>query len=98
MPISFQVTGFAKTSQKMTNQCMTDGIQKYAIIVDGDSLDEAVEEASHLLYLLLGRALRAHRRDHADECGFEEFALEALALLLKYRSVYSREVSPGSEN
>ena len=86
-------------SRQMTpDHHMTDEPRKYAIIVDGDSLDEAVEETAHLFYLLLGRALRAHRRDHTEECGFEEFALEALALLLKYRSVYSREVSPGSEN
>lgn len=76
----------------MKNRLMTDTPRKYAIIVDGDSLDEAVEEAAHLLYLLLGRALRAHRRDHAEECGFEAFALETLAVLAKYRSVYSGEV------
>jgi len=74
---------------------MSDGQPKYAIIVDGDSLDEAVEEAAHLLYLLLGRALRAHRRDHYEECGFEGFALETLALLTKYRNIYSRD-HPGS--
>jgi len=73
---------------------MSNGVQKYAIIVDGDSLDEAVEEAAHLLYLLLGRALRAHRRDHVEECGFEEFALETLAVLANYRHKYSREVLP----
>ncbi len=71
---------------------MTEGPSKYAIIVDGDSLDEAVEEASHLLFLLLGRALRAHRRDHVEDSGFEEFALETLAVLTKYRDVYSREI------
>ena len=76
---------------------MPDGLQKYAIIVDGDSLDEAVEEAAHLLYLLLGRALRAHRRAHTEECGFEPFALEALALLAKYRHLYSHETSPRHE-
>ena len=63
--------------------------QKYAIIVNGDNLDEAVEEAAHLLYLLLGRALQAHRRSHTEECGFEEFALKALALLARYRSTYT---------
>ena len=68
--------------------------RKYAIIVDGNSLEEAVEETGHLLYLLLGRVLRAHRRDHVEECEYEDFALETLALLTKYRSVYSREVSP----
>lgn len=78
----------ARTKQLL----MTDEPRKYAIIVDGDSLDEAVEETAHLFYLLLGRALRAHRRDHIEECGFEEFALETLALLLKYRPVYSREL------
>jgi hypothetical protein len=64
-------------------------VQKYAIMVNGDNLDEAVEEAAHLLYLLLGRSLLAHRRNHSEECGFEDFALEALAVLLKYRQVYS---------
>jgi len=68
---------------------MNDIHRKYAIIVDGNSLDEAVEETAHLFYLLLGRALRAHRRDHTEECGFEEFALEALALLSRYRNTYS---------
>ncbi len=77
---------------------MSEELKKYAIIVDGDSLDEAVEEAAHLLYLLLGRALRAHRRDHIEECGFEEFALETLALLVRYRSIYSREVSEHQEH
>ena len=72
---------------------MSSSTQKYAIIVNGDSLDEAVEETAHLLYLLLGRALRVHRRDHTEECGFEVFALEALALLAKYRNVYSHEIS-----
>jgi len=75
---------------------MSNGPPKYAIIVDGDSLDEAVEEAAHLLYLLLGRALRAHRRNQAEDCGFEDFALEMLAVLVKYRSVYSRETPRGS--
>jgi len=77
---------------------MSDGQPKYAIVVDGDSLDEAVEEAAHLLYLLLGRALRAHRRTHSEECGFEEFALETLAILMKYRHVYSGEGSANSED
>ncbi len=75
---------------------MTEIPQKYAIIVNGDSLDEAVEEAAHLLYLLLGRALRAHRRDHAEECGLEEFALEALALLVRYRQAYTNPPAPPS--
>ena len=71
-----------------------DATQKFAIIVNGDNLEEAVEETAHLLYHLLGRALRAHRRDHIDDCGFEEFALETLAALAKYRSVYSHEIPP----
>ena len=77
------------------NFSMTDSFKKYAIIVDGDNLNEAVEEAAHLLFLLLGRALRAHRRDHTEECGFEEFALETLTILGKYRSAYSRSEAEG---
>ena len=71
-------------------------VQKYAIIVNGDNLDEAVEECAHLLYLLLGRALQAHRRSHTEECGFEGFALEALAMLQKYRPVYTNPPIPPS--
>ena len=73
---------------------MSDPTQKYSIIVNGNNLDEAVEETAHLLYLLLSRALRAHRRDHERECGFEAFALETLAVLSKYRNVYSTETAP----
>ena len=73
---------------------MSDPTQKYAIIVNGNNLDEAVEETAHLLYLILSRALRAHRRDHERQCGFEAFALETLAVLSKYRAVYSTESSP----
>ena len=73
---------------------MTEGPRKYAIIVDGDSLDEAVEETAHLFYLLLSRALRAHRRDHNESCAFDEFALETLAVLERYRGVYSHAVLP----
>lgn len=78
---------------------MTDTPPKYAIVVDGDSLDEAVEEAAHLLYLLLSRALLVHRRRHTEECGFEEFALETLAALAKHRNTYTHEapVEPSEE-
>ena len=62
---------------------MTDATRKYAIIVNGDNLDEAVEETAHLLYFVLGRALRAHRRDHAEECGFEKGKISAHPL--RYR-------------
>jgi len=75
---------------------MTEIPQKYAIIVNGDSLNEAVEEAAHVLYLLLGRALQAHRQSHSEDCAFEEFALEALALLLKYRQAYTNLPMPPS--
>jgi len=71
-------------------------VHKYAIIINADDLDEAVEETAHLLYFLLGRALQEHRRRHAEECDFEEFALEALALLLKYRQAYTNPPPPPS--
>ncbi len=76
---------------------MTDTPPKYAVIVDGDNLDEAVEEAAHLLYHLLGRALRAHRQQHSEDCRFEEFALEMLAVLAKYRAVYSNRLRASPE-
>ena len=62
-PNSFRMEGPPGIANTKT-YIMPDASQKYAIVVDGDSL-EAVEEAAHLLYLLLGRTIRAHRRDHA---------------------------------
>jgi hypothetical protein len=76
---------------------MDEGPQRYAIIVKGDSLEEVVEETAHLFYMVLSRTLRAHRRHHSEECPFEEFALEALAVLTKYREVYSNEVATASD-
>ncbi len=74
---------------------MAEQPQKYAIIIiRGDSLEEAIEETAHLLYLLLGRSLRAHRLYHSEECAFEQFALETLAVLSKYREMYSGGAPP----
>jgi len=57
---------------------------KYLIYIRGNTLDEATEEAIHLTYWLLTRALLEHRRQ-GHNGDFEAFAIEVLASLQKYR-------------
>ena len=52
---------------------------KYLIYIRGNTLYEATEEALHLAYWLLTRALLEHRRQGRNG-DYETFALEVLAL------------------
>ena len=61
---------------------------QYLIYIRGDSLDEVTEESLHLTYLFLSRALRQHRQEGRNG-EFETFAVETLALLQKYRYLYT---------
>jgi hypothetical protein len=63
---------------------------KYLIYIRGNTLDEATEEALHLAYWLLTRALLEHRRQGRNG-DFEAFALEVLASLQKYRHLYTTQ-------
>ena len=66
---------------------MTSG-DKYLIYVRGNTLDEATEEALHLAYWLLTRALLEHRRQGRNG-DYEAFAVEVLALLQRCRHLYT---------
>jgi len=62
--------------------------QQYLIYIRADSLDEAAEQALHLAYWFLTRALEEHKRQGKNG-EFETFALGVLALLQQYRHTYT---------
>ena len=64
---------------------------KYVLFIKGDTLDDIVEEALHLVYVFLARALQEHRREGRNG-RYELFAVELLALLQKYRGIYTTPV------
>ena len=61
---------------------------KYMIFMKGDTLDEMAEEALHFAYIFVMRALQVHRSQGRNG-EYETFALQLLALLQKYRHLYS---------
>ena len=63
---------------------------QYLIYVRGNSLEAATEEALHLTYWFLTRALQEHRRQGRNG-EFEAFAVGILALIQRYRHVYTTE-------
>ena len=64
--------------------------QKYAIYIKGNTVDEIIEEALHLVYIFLLRALREHRRQGRNGA-YEAFAIGLLAMLQKHRDLYTTE-------
>jgi hypothetical protein len=63
---------------------------KYLIYIRGNTLDEATEEALHLAYWLLTRALLEHRRQGRNG-DYEAFAVEVLASLQRNRHLYTTQ-------
>ena len=61
---------------------------KYVLFIKGDTLDEVAEEALHLVYIFVMRALQEHRSQGRNG-EYEAFALELLAMLQKYRHLYT---------
>ncbi len=61
---------------------------KYVLFIKGDTLDEVAEEALHLVYVFVMRALQEHLAQGRNG-EYEAFALELLAMLQKYRSLYT---------
>ena len=61
---------------------------KYVLFIKGDTLDDVAEEALHLVYVFVMRALQEHRRQGRNG-EYEAFALQLLAMLQRYRSVYT---------
>lgn len=61
---------------------------KYVLYIQGNTIDEVTEEALHLAYIFVMRALQEHRIQGRNG-EYEAFALELLALLQRYRHVYT---------
>jgi hypothetical protein len=61
---------------------------KYFIFIKGETVEEVAEEALHLVYVFVMRALQEHRNQGRNG-EYETFALQLLALLQKYRHLYS---------
>ena len=70
---------------------------KYSFFIKGDTLDEIAEEALHFAYLFVMRAFQLHR-DQGRNGEYETFAIELLAMLQKYRHVYSTPPEAPSPN
>jgi hypothetical protein len=64
--------------------------QKYAIYIKGNTVDEIIEEALHLVYIFLLRALREHRRQGRNG-EYEAFAIGLLAMLQTHRDLYTTD-------
>jgi len=63
---------------------------KYAIYIKGNTVGEIIEETLHLAYVFVMRSLREHRRQGRNG-KYEEFAIGFLAMLQKYRDVYTND-------
>jgi len=61
---------------------------KYSFFIKGDTLEQIAEEALHFAYLFVMRTLQL-RRDQGRNGEYEAFALEFLALLQRYRHLYT---------
>ena len=60
---------------------------KHIVLIRSDDVYDASEEAAHLLYFFLNRVLSVERFRPPDErdAEFEDYAIEVLALLKRYR-------------
>jgi hypothetical protein len=63
---------------------------KYALFIKGDTVNDIVEEALHLAYVFLMRALQEHRNQGRNG-EYEAFAVEMLAMLQKHRNLYTTD-------
>jgi len=61
---------------------------KYVIFMKGDTVDEMAEEALHYVYIYVMRALQEHQRQGRNG-EYEAFALQLLAMLQRYRYLYT---------
>jgi len=57
-------------------------------VIHGNTIDEVTEDALHLVYIFVMRALQEHRSKGRNG-EYEAFALELLAMLQRYRHVYT---------
>ena len=70
---------------------------KYVLFIKGDTLDEMTEEALHLAYVFVMRALQEHRLQGRNGV-YEAFAVELLAMLQKHRGLYTTEAAENHES
>jgi hypothetical protein len=70
-----------------------DFAHKYVLFIEGDTLDEVAEEALHLVYIFVMRALQEHRSQGRNG-EYEGFALELLAMLQRHRYLYTNPPEP----
>ncbi len=68
-------------------------LPRYLIIIRGETLCGMTEEALHYTYFFLGRALAQHRLE-GQNGEYETFAVSVLALLQKYRHLYTNPPDP----
>jgi hypothetical protein len=61
----------------------------YVIIIRRSTLEGITEEALHFAYAFLARSLHQHRLDGKNG-EYEAFAIGVLALLQKYRHLYTQ--------
>ena len=61
---------------------------KYVLFIKGDTLDEVAEEALHVVYVFVMRALQEHRSQGSNG-EYEVVALQLLAMLQRYRYLYT---------
>ena len=66
---------------------------RYFIVIRGNTGAAMTEESLHFAYFFLSRALIEHRREGRNG-EYEEFAVGVLALLQKYRYLYSTTREP----
>jgi hypothetical protein len=61
---------------------------KYVLFIQANTVDEVAEEALHVAYIFVMRTLQ-ERRNQGLNGEYEEFGLELLALLQRYRHLYT---------
>jgi len=68
-------------------------ISRFLIVIRGNTVAAMTEESLHFAYFFLSRSLMEHQR--AGKNGeYEEFAVGVLALLQKYRHLYTSPPEP----
>ena len=68
-------------------------VPRYFIVIRGNTLGGMTEEALHFTYFFLSRALSQHREEGKNG-EYEAFAVGVLALLQKYRYLYTTVPEP----
>src|SRR5438552_17798020 len=93
-PLEMRISAQKGRFEVVKNYCSTvssfymNFAHKYVIFMKGDTVDEMAEEALHYVYIYVMLALQEHRRQGRNG-EYEAFALQLLAMLQKYRYLYT---------